>query len=74
MYHAKCTNDPRTPPKLPCKTIVNYENSFVTIDGIEVFDGDMDEFPKLSTYKDQYVAKILDEIADHFPHFWLFGI
>ena len=49
---AKCYSDPSQPETaVPCKSLSVYENSYVVYNELELFDGDTQDFPRLSSYK-----------------------
>ena len=60
LDEAKCYADPSQPQDaVPCKTLSAYENSYVVYKDIELCEGDQVEFPRLSSYKDQYIDGVL---------------
>ena len=60
LLEAKCYADPSRPQDAaPCKTLSAYESNYVIYKGIELTDGDLIEFPRLSSYKDLYIDGVL---------------
>ena len=52
---------------MPCETLDNYEKMNVYYAGLQFYDHDLNDFPKLSTFYQSYIERLLESIEKYFP-------
>lgn len=67
LDHSTCFKIDATRDGFPCKTLQNYETHSVYFNGIVFKENDIAKYPKLSSFLENYIDELLNQIDRFFP-------